>query len=86
MLAQQGFDCGVIAIADPQLLRERARALALPLDILPPDPLPAPPGALRVLPVTLARPAIPVSPSRAASAGETSPVVMKRSCSPACSS
>jgi len=59
MLAQQGFDCGVIAIADPQLLRERARALALPLDILPPDPLPAPPGALRVLPVTLARPAIP---------------------------
>ena len=58
-LAQQGFDGGVIAIADPQLLLERARALGLPLDILPPDPLPAPPRSLRVLPVALARPAIP---------------------------
>jgi 4-hydroxythreonine-4-phosphate dehydrogenase len=58
-LAQQGFDGGVIAIADPQLLLDRARALGLPLDILPPDPLPAPPRTLRVLPVALQRPAIP---------------------------
>ena len=58
-LAQRGFDAGVIAVADPQLLLERARALGLPLDILPPDPLPAPPRTLRVLPVALARPAVP---------------------------
>jgi len=58
-LAQRGFDASVIAIADPQLLLDRARALGLPLDILPPDPLPAPPRTLRVLPVALGRPVVP---------------------------
>jgi 4-hydroxythreonine-4-phosphate dehydrogenase len=57
--AQQGFPCCVIAVADPQLLADRAAALGLPLHILPPDPLAAPPRALRVLPVALARPGIP---------------------------
>jgi len=57
-LAQRGFDASVIAIADPQLLLDRARALGLPLDILPPDPLPAPPRTLRVLPVALGRPVV----------------------------
>jgi len=59
MLAQRASAFGLIAIADPQLLGERAEALGLPLRILPPDPLPAPAGALRVLPVQLRAPAHP---------------------------
>lgn len=55
-LAQDGFDHPLIAIADPQMLAERATLLGFPLQILPPDPLPSPPGALRVLPVALAAP------------------------------
>jgi 4-hydroxythreonine-4-phosphate dehydrogenase len=55
-LAQQGFACSVIAVADPELLAGRAEALGLPLAVLPPDPLPSPPGALRVWPVRLERP------------------------------
>ena len=58
-LAQSGFTGGVIAIADPDLLRARARVLGLPLDILPPERLPSPAGGLRVLPVALAVPATP---------------------------
>ncbi len=58
-LAQRGFACPLIAIADPVLLGERATLLGLELEILPPDPLPAPPGSLRVLPVRLRAPAQP---------------------------
>ena len=55
-LAQDGFASPLIAIADPQMLAERATLLGFPLQILPPDPLPSPPGALRVLPVALTAP------------------------------
>lgn len=58
-LAQQALAFPLIAIADPALLRERAAALGLPLAILPPDPLPASAGALRVVPVPLAAQAHP---------------------------
>ena len=53
-LAQDGFASPLIAIADPQMLAERAALLGFPLQILPPDPLPSPPGTLRVLPAALA--------------------------------
>lgn len=56
-LAQDGFTQPLIAIADPDMLAARAALLGLPLEILPPDPLPSPPGALRVLPVALGAPA-----------------------------
>ncbi len=56
-LAQEGFAQPLIAIADPEMLAARATVLGLALEILPPDPLPSPPGALRVLPVALAAPA-----------------------------
>ena len=56
-LAQDGFTQPLIAIADPDMLAARAAQLGLPLTILPPDPLPSPPGALRVLPVALGAPA-----------------------------
>ena len=56
-LAQNGFTQPLIAIADPSMLTARAAQLGLPLTILPPDPLPSPPGALRVLPVALGAPA-----------------------------
>ena len=56
-LAQDGFQTPLVAIADPGLLATRATQLGLPLQILPPDPLPSPPGALRVHPVSLVAPA-----------------------------
>ena len=56
-LTQDGFTQPLIAIADPNMLAARAAQLGLPLTILPPDPLPSPPGALRVLPVALGAPA-----------------------------
>jgi 4-hydroxythreonine-4-phosphate dehydrogenase len=56
-LAQDGFTEPLIAIADPAMLSARAAMLGLALNILPPDPLPSPPGALRVLPVALGVPA-----------------------------
>lgn len=56
-LTQDGFTQPLIAIADPSMLTARAAQLGLPLTILPPDPLPSPPGALRVLPVALGAPA-----------------------------
>jgi 4-hydroxythreonine-4-phosphate dehydrogenase len=52
-LAQDGFDFPLYAIGDPQMLRERAAALDLPLTILPPDALPSAPATLRVQPVAL---------------------------------
>ncbi|MCQ8128948.1 4-hydroxythreonine-4-phosphate dehydrogenase PdxA [Methylomonas sp. WSC-6] len=60
-LAQQPQPCELVAIADPELLRERAEQLGLPLTIRPfdrnkpADPVPA--GGLTVLPVALAEPA-----------------------------
>jgi len=53
----------LVAVADPELLLQRAQALGLPLDLRPHDPdrpaLPAPPGVLSVEPVHLHRPAVP---------------------------
>lgn len=58
-LAQQPVtDCQLVAVADPDLLRQRAALLGLPLDILDFDPhteaTPAPAGSLYCLPVSLA--------------------------------
>ncbi len=60
-IAQGPLDAELVAVADPGLLRDRARRLGLPLAIEPFDPA-APrrrhrPGHLPVLPVELARPA-----------------------------
>lgn len=58
MLAQQAHAAELVAVADPQLLRERAALLGLPLELLPYEPGSAPvaqaAGTLRVLPVPLA--------------------------------
>lgn len=50
------------------MLAERARLLGLALELLPPEPLPSPPGSLRVLPVPLASTATPgrLDPANAA--------------------
>ncbi|OWL89620.1 4-hydroxythreonine-4-phosphate dehydrogenase PdxA [Halopseudomonas aestusnigri] len=57
MLAQHPSPCERVIIADPQLLRERAQQLGLPVELLPfdPDALPVAQaaGQLHVLPVTL---------------------------------
>ena len=62
-LAAQAREHELVVIADPDLLRERARQLGLPLrpGIFDPalPPAPGAPGELRVLPVPLARPATP---------------------------
>ena len=58
-LARRGFACPLIAVADPALLAGRAALLGFELTILPPEPLPAPAGSLRVLPVSLRAPARP---------------------------
>lgn len=56
-LAQQAFPCQLVAVADPDLLRERATALGLALKLLTfneaEPPTPAPPGSLYCLPVHL---------------------------------
>lgn len=61
MIAQQPHPAELVAVAAPELLTGRARALGLPLRLLPfePNTPPAPqrPGELRVLPVPLAQPA-----------------------------
>jgi len=61
-LAQQPQPCELVAIADPELLRERAEQLGLPLTIRPFDrnkpAYPVPAGSLSVLPVALAEPAV----------------------------
>ena len=57
MLAQHQQTCQLIAIADPDLLKQRARKLGLPLDIQLFDPSKnstQKPGTLTVQPVTLA--------------------------------
>lgn len=57
MLAQHPSPCERVIIADPQLLRDRAQQLGLPVKLLPfdPDALPVAQaaGQLHVLPVTL---------------------------------
>lgn len=61
-LAQQPQPCELVAIADPELLKERAAQLGLPLTIRtfaadkPASPAPA--GSLSVLPIALAEPAV----------------------------
>jgi 4-hydroxythreonine-4-phosphate dehydrogenase len=60
-LAQRAHACTLVAIADPALLRERAARLGLPLELTPwtAGMGPRPAGALAVLPVALAAPAVP---------------------------
>ena len=64
-LAQQPHACEIVCIADPQLLKQRARALGLPLQLHPVDytkqPVPAHPGELLVHEVNLAAAAVPGS-------------------------
>ena len=58
-LAQWGFPAQLVAIADPDLLGDRARRLGLPLDLIPYTPSTPPlaqrAGRLSILPVPLAR-------------------------------
>lgn len=57
-IAQQGCARPLVVIGDGDLLAERAKQLALPLQLLPfdpHDPLPLPPGCLYHHPVQLAR-------------------------------
>jgi 4-hydroxythreonine-4-phosphate dehydrogenase len=60
-LAQLEHDCQLVAIADPQLLKQRAQQLNLPLAIEPFDPEQSPAkqqaGTITVRPVKLATPA-----------------------------
>lgn len=62
-LAQQAHPCQLVAVADPDLLRQRAELLGLPLEILPfnssSPAQPAPPGALYCLPVDLVTESLP---------------------------
>lgn len=63
MLAQETQPHEIVAIADPQLLLERARLMGLPLRLREIDPAaapaPSPAGELPVLPVSLAEAAVP---------------------------
>jgi len=60
-LAQRPHGASLVAVADPQLLAERAALLGLPLNIREYDPANPPPpaaaGTLEVLPIPLRRPA-----------------------------
>lgn len=62
-LAQQQHPAELVAVADPQLLQQRATALNLPLILEPFDvslpPTPSAPGSLKVLHQKLASPAQP---------------------------
>jgi 4-hydroxythreonine-4-phosphate dehydrogenase len=59
-LAQTPAACaGVVVLADPDLLRDRAARLGLPLRILAADASPGAPGELPCLPLPLARSAKP---------------------------
>ena len=61
-LAQEAQDCELVAIADPDLLRDRAEQLGLAIGIDPFDldapPRPNLPGRLKVLPIGLSAPAV----------------------------
>lgn len=56
-IAQQGFPVELIAIADPELLQERANLLGLPINLIECDlndlPTPHQPGQLKVLPISM---------------------------------
>ena len=58
-IAQQRFPAEIVAVADPALMMQRARELALPLKTVIFDPAIPPqahtPGTLMVLPVPLAK-------------------------------
>lgn len=60
-IAQKAYDCELVAVADPQLLRQRAALLGLPLDATEVDYRQPPrahrPGQLMVDPVRMAAPA-----------------------------
>lgn len=62
-IAQHAHEAEIVAIADPDLLRERAELLDLPLQLKPIDyssaPSPQRPGELMLDPIRLARPARP---------------------------
>src|SRR5690606_3246605 len=62
MIAQQSHPAELVAIADPQLLADRAAALGLPLELLPFDPAATPQaqaaGQLRVLAEPLTAPVV----------------------------
>jgi len=77
-LAQQAWEAELIVIADPALLRERANALGMTIqlgetDLTDSEPQPHQAGRLRVLPVSLANPVIPgkLNPANAAYVLET---------------
>jgi 4-hydroxythreonine-4-phosphate dehydrogenase len=59
-LAQQQHDVELTVVADPRMLEDRARQLELPLQLQSfnsHDRAPCPPGALKILPVALQKPA-----------------------------
>ena len=76
-LAQQAYPCQLVAVADPDLLRERAALLGLTLELLPFNPAEpataAPPGSLYCLPVDLTAPSEPgkLNPANASYVLET---------------
>ncbi len=75
-IAQQACARPLVAIADGELLAERAKQLELPLELLafdPGDPRPSPPGSLYHHPVPLAHPVRPgvLDPGNAAYVLET---------------
>jgi 4-hydroxythreonine-4-phosphate dehydrogenase len=63
MIAQRPHPAELVAVADPHLLRNRARQLRLPLDLQPYEPSHSPepqlPGQLRYLQIDLVHPAQP---------------------------
>jgi 4-hydroxythreonine-4-phosphate dehydrogenase len=63
MAAQQQWNAELVAIADPELLRQRAKLLGLSIKLqtMDPDAPPTPhrPGILKIAPVKLATPAAP---------------------------
>lgn len=62
-LAGQGHACELVVLSDPELLKQRAALLGLPLSLRTYDaeaaPRPSQPGELTVLPVALAAPVTP---------------------------
>ncbi len=68
-IAQRAFPAELVAVCDPTLLEQRARLLKLPLRVEIFDPraarTAAAPGVIKVMPVALAREAIPSRPDKA---------------------
>ncbi|RLA59295.1 MAG: 4-hydroxythreonine-4-phosphate dehydrogenase, partial [Gammaproteobacteria bacterium] len=69
MAAQQQWDAELVAIAEPELLQQRARLLGLSIKLQTMDPTSPPtthqPGILKIAPVKLATPAVPGKPDPA---------------------